>query len=482
MRAHDRPHVIVAGAGLAGLRCAEILHRSGISVEIHEARDRVGGRCWSAHGLADGVVGEHGGEHIAPHHHYAIGLARELGLGLEDRMTATVRELRTGAMVFQGRKVLPGEGTAEIARALAVLTREGERVGDLRPDRAGDDARRLDEMTARDWLDAHVDGGTRSLVGRALQVASELTHGVSAERLSAAALVNMIADAAIAPAATKDGASNESSLGEMATESVLQLHVRGGNDLLAVCLAQRLPDGALMLASALTSLRVSPNGVMLRFDDGDDVHADAAVLALPLATMRELDTTEGHLPELWHRALEELSMGRNTKLLLGLDSAPAQLPSWPGHLLDLDDPSLVVWDTTQAQPGPGGLLTVFTAGEVFETSAPHAEPTPAALEQLVTRLDRTVTGLREAFTGRAWLDTWPLDPWTRGSYVAFGPGQFTRYWGVLAKPEGRIHFAGEHTQTTGQGYLDGAIESGERAAREVLDDFGLPFIPPSAGG
>ena len=173
-------------------------------------------------------------------------------------------------------------------------------------------------------------------------------------------------------------------------------------------------------------------------------------------------------------------MGRNTKLLLGLDRSPAELPSWPGHLLDLDDPPLAVLDTTQAQPGPGGLLTVFTAEQVFETSAPHAAPAPAALEQLVARLDRSVPGLRETVTGRAWLDAWPLDRWTGGSYLAFGPGQFTRYWGVLANPAGRIHFAGEHTQTTGQGYLDGAIESGERAAREVLDEFGLPLGPPSS--
>ena len=94
------------------------------------------------------------------------------------------------------------------------------------------------------------------------------------------------------------------------------------------------------------------------------------------------------------------------------------------------------------------------------------------------RIERLVPGVREHFNGRAWLDSWPHDPWSRGSYLGFGPGQYTRYWGLLGAPEDRIHLAGEHTSTFGQGYLDGAIESGERAAREVLDDFGVRFRDP----
>lgn len=115
----------------------------------------------------------------------------------------------------------------------------------------------------------------------------------------------------------------------------------------------------------------------------------------------------------------------------------------------------------------GGAEVVFSASEA------HAEPSPAVIDEALGRIERLVPGIREHFHGRAWLDSWPHDPWSRGSYLGFGPGQYTRYWGLLGEPEDRIHFAGEHTSTFGQGYLDGAIESGERAARDVLDDFGL---------
>ena len=82
--------------------------------------------------------------------------------------------------------------------------------------------------------------------------------------------------------------------------------------------------------------------------------------------------------------------------------------------------------------------------------------------------ERGVPGITDAFNGRSWLDAWVNDPWVRGSYAGFLPGQYTRYWGYLGLPEGRVHFAGEHTSTYSQGYLNGGVESGDRAAREVL--------------
>jgi monoamine oxidase len=482
-RTDNSPRVLVVGAGLAGLRCAELLQRSGVGVDLHEASNRVGGRCWSARGLADGIVAEHGGEHIAPSHRHVIALAQELGFDLEDRMAATPAELRKGAVVFQDRRVRTGEGTAEMARVLARIAEEAERVGDLRPDHAGDVARALDEATALDWIDENVEGGSSSLVGRMLAVVVAMVCGAPADRLSAAALVFVFAiDPAMAgdgPAAEGFGPGNTPSSGELGTDAMLQQHVRGGNDLLVHGLAERLVEGSIALESPLTSLRIDNDGVLGRFDNGADVRADAVVLAIPLAALREIDLEDAHLSESRRRAIRELSiMGQNTKLLIGLDGPPTELPAWPGNLLDLDEPPIAIWDTTSAQPGPGGVLTVFTAGEVFPASEAHAEASPAVIEEAVGRLERLVPGVREHFNGRAWLDSWPHDPRTRGSYLGFGPGQYTRYWGLLASPEGRIHFAGEHTSLFGQGYLDGAIESGERAARELLDDFGLRLREP----
>ena len=77
-------------------------------------------------------------------------------------------------------------------------------------------------------------------------------------------------------------------------------------------------------------------------------------------------------------------------------------------------------------------------------------------------------GLERGFNGEAWTDRWVSDRWARGSYAAYLPGQFTRFYGYAGRSEGPVHFAGEHTATTNQGYLEGAVRSGERAANLII--------------
>jgi monoamine oxidase len=88
-----------------------------------------------------------------------------------------------------------------------------------------------------------------------------------------------------------------------------------------------------------------------------------------------------------------------------------------------------------------------------------------------------VPGSLGHFNGRAWADLWPHDPWTRGSYAAFGPGQYTRFWQGTARAEDGIHFAGEATSTYSQGFLNGGVESGDRTAIEVMRKLRIP-VPP----
>lgn len=225
------------------------------------------------------------------------------------------------------------------------------------------------------------------------------------------------------------------SLGEAVAGAVLQRHVHGGNDLLVHGLAERLDEDTIVLGSALTSLRTDEDGVHGRFGDAIQVRADAAVLAIPLPALREVDLEDAHVSERRRGAIgEPPSMGQNTKLLIGLDRPPSGLPTWPGFVLDLGEPPIAIWDTASGQAGPGGVLTVFTAGAVFSASEAHAEPSPALIDEALGRIERLVPGVREHFNGSAWLDSWPDDPWSRGSYLGFRPGQYTRYWGLAGEP------------------------------------------------
>lgn len=147
-----------------------------------------------------------------------------------------------------------------------------------------------------------------------------------------------------------------------------------------------------------------------------------------------------------------------------------------GPYMISDDPFLYTWESTLGEPGRGSIVTTYFGGRSGAAGQParraHAPTVKRERERNLASLSQDgaagLGGLRRGFNGRAWTDRWVADPWARGSYAAYLPGQYTRYYGYVGKPEGAIHFAGEHTATTHQGYLEGAVESGERAAEEIV--------------
>jgi monoamine oxidase len=88
----------------------------------------------------------------------------------------------------------------------------------------------------------------------------------------------------------------------------------------------------------------------------------------------------------------------------------------------------------------------------------------------LAQIEPVLPGITKRWNGRATLDYWPGYEWTRGSYAYWKVGQYTRFGGVESEQQGNCHFAGEHTSLDFQGYLNGAVESGERAADEILAD------------
>lgn len=464
----SEPRIAIVGAGLAGLTCAYRLHQAGVAATVYEARDRVGGRCWSAPGIVDGQIAEHGGELIDRTHEHLLALVRELGLSLEDR---AVESEATGAM---GRIFLDGREIAREETAIADMVRrlraDADRIGDISFDQAGPEAKAFDELSVIDWLDANIDGGGRSTLARAVATGVSQNAGLQPERLAAFTLISLFfiefEDEADPDA---HGDARVPTLFDIVDAITHGMHVRGGNDLVPQALAATLPPGRVELGTALQTLRRTSDGAYrIRFaDTPGETTADRVVLALPFTALRQADLTDAGLSARKRACIQELPMGGNTKLLLGFDRPMSSLAPGTGSAT-FEPPHLTIWDSSIGQEGPGGLATVYTATKLFDADAAHGEAPPAAVDQALRLLDSVAPGARDAFTGRAWLDSWPDDPWSHGSYSTWGPGDATRYWGFVGLPEDGVHFAGEHTSTISQGYLNGAVESGERAAREVL--------------
>jgi monoamine oxidase len=455
----DEPNIVIVGAGLAGLSCAYRLMRHGIASTVYESRDRVGGRCWTISGFfANAQTAEHGGQYIDSRHHQIRSLAKELHVPLVDTEAQSFPAGSGDYFWFDGALRTREEIFADFPLVLDRLKKDYQRVGRYFYDQANADAIEFDQMTVNDWLDQNVPGGLSSLLAQAIERSNTGFWGLDGDQLSAINLFEFY----IFP---YPGANE-------------RYRVAGGNGVIPARLAEELPVGSIRFEQPLEAAWTRGDGrVGLRFaGEASDVVADLAVFALPFTVLRETDTSGLSVSERRRRAIDTLAMGTNAKLQFQLDRTLADL-DWTGAFRS-DDPELGTWDSTYGQSDPHPETPVITiynggrAGAGYPTDVPHGTAPPAIIDTALAALARGVTEIQESYNGIAYLDSWVDDPWVHGSYAGFAPGQYTDFWGFLERPEGNALFAGEHTSTHSQGYLNGGVESGERAARQVLNALG----------
>ncbi len=431
--------VIVAGAGLAGLTAARDLEASGATVTVLEAQDRVGGRI---HTIRDGFAHR---QHVEAGADLIEGeqtLVRALASSL--KLTA-VRILRDGfgyyGMDDRGRRRIRS-GPGAFGEAAKLLKQEiaDYCLADRRWDSAV--AVALARESVADWLirvraSRRLSSGMRGLRGFFL---------ADPEDLSLIAAVDQFAQGA--------------------TPGEGQLfRIRGGNDRLPQAMAREL-RGAIHLNSVVRSVRQNGTGVRVTVESAggrDEIAADYLVMALPASTLREVAFRPA-LPEDQQRAIATLKYGRATRMILQFERAywrKAGANTRRPRAFGTDLPTGAVWDGAEDQRGPG-VLSLLAGGRAS-----------SELQQIIAN-----GGEAAVLEHLAWLGPparllgsrviiWENDPWARGGYAFFDPAFDARLRAWLSRPAGRVVFAGEHTSIRWQGYMNGAAESGKRAAAEV---------------
>ena len=192
------------------------------------------------------------------------------------------------------------------------------------------------------------------------------------------------------------------------------------------------------------------------------VTAARVVLAVPASTMRQIEM-KPRLSRVKEQAIEQLSYYDGVRFLLQV-----KRPFWKAAGLSgaaRTDRATETWDAASEQTTSSrGILGATAAGRVVGPAS--GTPTEASLKAGVDLVADAFPGIRSEFE-KGVVYRWSAEPWTRGAFAVYRPGQMTTLMPVLASPEGGLHFAGEHTSIW-TGWMEGALQSGERAAREVL--------------
>lgn len=450
---------VVVGAGLAGLTAARELVAHGKSVIVLEARDRVGGRAWN-HELPGGEVSERGATFVGPTQDHILALATAVGV-------ATFDTYDQGDNVYCARGSrstysdtgLTGTAPADpaILPDLAqVVTRLDQMATEIPVDAPWQAAKagEYDGQTLQSWIEANsLTPQFRELV----PAATRPIFGADPRELSLLYVLFSIA-----------ASGNERNPGTFernfnTRQGAQQSRFVGGSQEIALRVAKAL-GRRVVLGSPVRRIDVGKGGVRVT-SDRMLVKAKRVIVAIPPTLAGRIRYTPDLPPER-DQLMQRLPQGALVKVAAMYDT-----PFWRDKGLNgtaLSTSGLVNATFDDSPPsGRPGVIFGFVGGDsarAFNRMAP-ADRRKAVLAEYATLFGA------EAANAKDYVESnWTQEAWSRGCPVAlYGPGTMTAYGDRIRTPVGPIHWAGTETSTYWHGYMDGAVRSGERAAKEVLE-------------
>ncbi len=453
IRVDGPSRVAVIGAGLAGLSAATRLAAAGIGVTVYEAGQRVGGRTYTERGVFPGRTVDLGGEFVDSWHDQLRGMVSALGLELEDTwedddVQDTVASMHGDLFGEDELELFERTMKEAVERALASHPFD---PNDITYTSFDAHEKSLDAMSASDWLDRA--GIARDRSRTVLEAGFVSLYGGSLEEASALVLLQEVIGAG--------------------PESDERYVIKGGAGQVAEVLTKRLPEGTVKLGHRLSVLtEKAPGKLELTFEvDGAErtETAEAVVLAIPFSTLRDVKLSVPLSP-VKKRAIAELHYGAASKVCVGITGKPWRALNSSGTVLS-DSAFPYCWDATRMQDSEHGVITFFTGGTDGRLLGKVDDGMSRAA--MLEVLNRVFPGVRAAARpGEQVTVPWSDEPFAKGGYALYAPGQVTAFRGCEGEPEGRVFFAGEHTSLEAQGYMEGAVRSGVKAASDVRNVLG----------
>jgi|SRR5215203_271356 len=441
--------VVIVGAGLAGLTAARELERSGAAVLVIEAQDRVGGRTMA--GRVAGTTVEMGGQWIGPGQRRISALARDLGV------ETFPTHLPGRTVFFEGGRRSEYEEDGEIPFADPAALREVEEafgaLGELARGVPADapwrakNAAELDGQTLETWKLGHAQSSGASFY---FDLAVESLYACEPRDVS---LLGVLAD--IASSGSFEGLFEIEASAE-------EYRFVGGAQEIPVRLAEGL-EGRVILGSPVQRI-VQGEGAVLVESDRVSVRAEAVIITVPPALRGRIDYVPALGP--MHDGLSQrMPMGAVIKC-----HAIYETPFWHeaglnGRTESDEGPCRITCDNSFPAEDAGVLTGFILGSDAREWGRREKGDRESAVLECFARYFG-----EEALDPLGYAETdWGAELYSRGGYAGVPtPGMLLDHGPALQESVGRIYWAGAETSPEWSGYMEGAVESGERAAREVL--------------
>jgi monoamine oxidase len=442
---------IVIGAGLAGLAAARALARAGRQVQILEARDRVGGRTCTIK-AADGTPVDIGGQWVGPTQDRALQLIGELGIETYPQFHAGRKQLKLCGKRSSYRRTIPSlplHNLLDLQLNLSRLEWLARKIPAAAPATAAQ-AGRWDAISAADWMHRHAHSRK---VFNLLRAATHAVFATEPEEISFLQFLFYLRSAG--------GLMRLVEIPNGAQEQ----RIKGG--------AQQISEGLLRQAQAagaelrlntpVVDIEQHAGGVRVQTEAGS-LEGAHVIVALPPAQAAALRWTP-ELPTQRRQLLQRMSMGSVIKCLFIYERPFWREAGWSGEMVCDESPLRMSFDATPYHDRHGALVGFILGKEAAAWSERGLEARKRATLHQLTEYFGPAAAQPVEYIEKDWC----TDPWSQGCYVALmPPGVMTRLGHWLREPLGRVHWAGTESATVWNGYMDGALESGERAATELL--------------
>jgi monoamine oxidase len=445
--------VIILGGGIAGLVAAFELKRQGHEPLILEAQNRVGGRVKTIRDFAPGLYAEAGAMRIPRVHDLTLAYCELFGLEMRPFVMGNPKTL----VHINGQTMTSAEAESEPERL----------PFELAPHERGKTWTELWNEATREFRERYEAGGVGSLDELLREYDQySIREFLESRGFSEGALelygIMSFREANMNVAVVEQ-------LREIVGKSFEDMQeIVGGLDLLPRAFYGQLKEN-IRFGAEVTAIEQSPDDVTIHYRDMAgrfSVKGDYAICTIPFSVLREIEVLGGGFSRPKQKAIRELNYNASTKILFQVRERFWEAENGiVGGTTATDLPIRRIAYPSFSDPNDarGTLLASYTWGQdALRWGGLDSE---SMIEQALEDVAQIHPSVKEHFEVGA-THAWYNDPWARGAFALFEPQQATRLYPAMVAPEGRIHFAGEHTSLY-HAWIQGALESGLRAAKEV---------------